>query len=155
MTLTVAMPAPAIADGCEFRLLMTAHVRTARLPRKLAEIALDTWDLAHLKDRTTVILSELVTNAVKLMPGTQIEVGFGVRDGWLWLEVSDTSPRIPGVPAKPSLTDEGGRGLFVAEALADKFGIERRPAEPGGKTIWAALLCEGDLGNDPRQAPRL
>jgi Histidine kinase-like ATPase domain len=151
MTLTAPTPAPAIADGCELRLLMTAHVRTARLPRRLAGIALGTWGLGHLEDRVTVILSELVTNVVKLMPGTEVEVGVGVRDGWLWLEVSDTSPRVPGVPATPSLTDEGGRGLFVAEALADKFGIERRPPDPGGKTIWAALQCESlESGHDSR-----
>jgi anti-sigma regulatory factor (Ser/Thr protein kinase) len=143
MTLTNRPAALGTTGGLEYRLRMTAHLRSARLPRKLAEIALDTWDLGHLTDRASVILSELVTNAAKLMPGTEIEIGVSSRDGWLRLEVSDASPRMPGVPASVSLTGEGGRGLFVAEALADKFGIEpRAPAYGGGKTIWALLVCD-------------
>jgi anti-sigma regulatory factor (Ser/Thr protein kinase) len=120
-----------------------------RIPRKLAESALDNWGLGHLKDRVSMILSELVTNTAKLMPGTQIEVGVHLRGGWLRVEVSDGSPEIPSVPADLSLTDEGGRGLFVSEALADKFGIEPRPPEAGGgKTIWAALLCDSPEAAD-------
>jgi anti-sigma regulatory factor (Ser/Thr protein kinase) len=131
-------------DGVEYRLLMTAHVLMVRVPRKLAELALDNWGLGHLKDKASLIISELVTNTATLMPGTPIEVGVYLRNGWVRLEVSDVSSEIPGVPMSLSLMDEGGRGLFVADALADKFGIEPRPPEAGGgKTIWALLQYAG------------
>lgn len=101
------------------------------------------WDLGHLTDAASVILSELVTNAVKSVPGGEIEVGVRVRDGWLRLEVTDGSPRLRRVPDAPSLTSEGGRGLFVVEALADKVGVEPRSGESGtGKTVWAMLPCD-------------
>jgi anti-sigma regulatory factor (Ser/Thr protein kinase) len=136
---TAAPPPP---DGLECRLLLTAHVLMVRIPRKLAEMALENWGLGHLKDRASMILSELVTNTAKLMPGTQIEVGVFLRNDWVRLEVSDASPQIPAVPVDLNLTDEGGRGLFLADALADKFGIEpRAPEAGGGKTIWALLQC--------------
>jgi serine/threonine-protein kinase RsbW len=136
-------------DCLECRLFLTAHVLMVRIPRKLAEMAFDAWGLAHLKDKASMILSELVTNAAKLMPGTEIEVGMYLRNDWVRLEVSDVSTEIPSVPMSLSLTDEGGRGLFVVDVLADKFGIEPRPAESGGgKTIWAMLQCaSGEAGD--------
>jgi anti-sigma regulatory factor (Ser/Thr protein kinase) len=140
-------------DDLAYRLLLTADVRTVRIPRKLVEIALDNWDLAHLKDKAALIASELVTNTARVVPGTEIEVGVCLRDGWVRLEVSDESPEIPSVPVSPSVTEEGGRGLFVADALADKFGIEPRPPDSGGgKTIWAALLCDSDEATDDAAA---
>jgi anti-sigma regulatory factor (Ser/Thr protein kinase) len=131
---------PATVDGLEYRLILTAHALTVRIPRKLAEIALDNWDLGHLKDKATIILSELATNAVRIVPGTEIEVGVCCCDGWVRLEVWDESPDIPGVPTALSLDSEGGRGLWLSSHLADKFGIDPRPG--GGKTIWAMLQCE-------------
>jgi anti-sigma regulatory factor (Ser/Thr protein kinase) len=129
-------------DGLEYRLFLTAHVLMVRIPRKLVEMALDNWGLGHLKDKASMILSELVTNTARLMPGTEIEVAVYLRNDWIRLEVSDESPEIPAVPMTLSLTDQGGRGLFVVDALADKFGIEPRPPEAGGgKTIWAMLQC--------------
>jgi anti-sigma regulatory factor (Ser/Thr protein kinase) len=140
-------------DDLAYRLLLTADVRTVRIPRKLVEIALDNRDLGHLKDKASLIVSELVTNTAQVVPGTEIEVGVCLRDGWVRLEVSDRSPEIPNVPASLSLTDEGGRGLFVADALADKFGIDPRPPDAGGgKTIWAALLCDSDEITDDAAA---
>jgi anti-sigma regulatory factor (Ser/Thr protein kinase) len=140
-------------DDLAYRLLLTADVRTVRIPRKLVEIALDNWDLGHLEDKASLIVSELVTNTAQVVPGTEIEVGVCLRDGWVRLEVADRSPEIPSVPVSLSPTDEGGRGLFVADALADKFGIEPRPPEAGGgKTIWAALQCDSTEVSDDTAA---
>ena len=143
-------PPPTQPPCLEYRLALTPHPLTVRIPRKLAELALDNWDLGHLKDRASLIVSELITNAGQAVPGTEIEIGVRLRDGWVRLEVSDSSPEIPSVPTTLSLTDEGGRGLFVVDALADKFGIDpRAPEDGGGKTIWAALLCESaEVAND-------
>lgn len=50
---------------------------TVRVPRKLTEIALENWRLAHLKPKAGLIVSELVTNTAKIVPGTEIEVEIG------------------------------------------------------------------------------
>lgn len=134
-------------NGLEYRLTLTAHALSVRVPRKLAEIALDNWDLGHLKDKAAIILSELATNAARIVPGTEIEVGVRWRDGWVRLEIWDESPDIPSVPTALSLDSEGGRGLWLSSHLADKFGIDPRPG--GGKTIWAMLQCEATEITDP------
>jgi anti-sigma regulatory factor (Ser/Thr protein kinase) len=131
---------PAAVSGLEYRLILTAHALTVRISRKLAEIALDNWDLGYLKDKAAIILSELATNAARIAPGTEIEVGVGWHDGWVRLEVWDESPEIPSVPTAPSLESEDGRGLWLSSHLADKFGID--PRSGGGKTIWAMLQCD-------------
>lgn len=126
---------PSSHDLC-YRLVLTADPMTIRVPRKLAELALENWGLAHLTDSAAVIVSELATNTLKVAKGTEIEVGVSLQGGWVRLEVWDGSPTIPAVPADLDLDSLGGRGLWVVSQLADKFGID--PCR-GGKTIWAML----------------
>ena len=45
----------------------------------------------------------------------------------------DGSDRLPRARTADGLAD-GGRGLRVVEALAERWGVERRP---GGKAVWA------------------
>ncbi|XVQ15119.1 ATP-binding protein [Spirillospora sp. CA-255316] len=135
------LPEP-LPQGLTYRLALTADVTTIRVPRKLAEIALTSWNLPHLCIAVTTVVSELVTNASKEVPGTEIQVALHLRDGWLRLEVWDSSDVIPEVPAELDLNAEGGRGLWVAAHMADKFGIDPHPhTHRGGKTIWVMWLC--------------
>lgn len=127
-----------------YRLALTSDPMTIRVPRKLVELALHNWNLDHLASAATVIVSELATNTLKVVPGTEIEVGVSLDDTWLRIEVWDESPVIPSVPADLALEleqdAEGGRGLWVVSHMADKFGIDTAPSVQGhGKTIWAML----------------
>jgi serine phosphatase RsbU (regulator of sigma subunit)/PAS domain-containing protein/anti-sigma regulatory factor (Ser/Thr protein kinase) len=102
-----------------------AEVR-ASVTRQLAE-----WDLDDMAFTTELILSELVTNAIRYGSGTiQVRV---LRDRSLICEVSDSSSTSPRL-RYAATTDEGGRGLFLVAQLAERWGTRYTQA---GKVIWA------------------
>ncbi|MGW6914834.1 ATP-binding protein [Kitasatospora sp. NPDC054939] len=57
-------------------------------------------------------------------------------DGILTLEVTDGGAVTRPVPASPSLTARGGRGLGIVDQLASDWGVRDAPGEV---TVWAAL----------------
>lgn len=102
-----------------------AEVR-ATVTRRLTE-----WGLEDLAFTTELILSELVTNAIRY-GGTPIRVRV-LRDRSLICEVFDGSNTAPHL-RYAAMTDEGGRGLFLVAQLAERWGTRYLP---GGKVIWA------------------
>ncbi|WP_424871413.1 SpoIIE family protein phosphatase [Streptomyces sp. SAI-229] len=97
----------------------------AAVTRKLAE-----WGLDELTFGTELILSELVTNALRY-GGTPIQVRM-LYDRNLICEVYDSSSTSPHL-RYATMTDEGGRGLFLVAQLAERWGTRYLPA---GKVIW-------------------
>lgn len=100
----------------------------AAVTRKLAE-----WGLEELTFPTELILSELVTNALRY-GGSPIQVRL-LRDRSLICEVYDASSTSPHL-RYATMTDEGGRGLFLVAQLAERWGTRYLPT---GKVIWAEL----------------
>ncbi len=92
---------------------------------------LDEWGLDELAFTTELILSELVTNAIRY-GGETVHVRM-VRDRTLICEVFDSSSTSPHL-RYAAMTDEGGRGLFLVAQLAERWGTRYTPA---GKVIWA------------------
>ena len=92
---------------------------------------LQLWGLQELEFTTELILSELVTNAIRY-GGDNIRVRM-LRDRSLICEVFDSSSTSPHL-RYATMTDEGGRGLFLVAQLADRWGTRYLPA---GKVIWA------------------
>ncbi|MFD3653171.1 SpoIIE family protein phosphatase [Streptomyces sp. NPDC058620] len=92
---------------------------------------------------TELILSELVTNAIRYGSGP-----IGVRllyDRSLVCEVSDTSSTSPHL-RYAATTDEGGRGLFLVAQFAERWGTRYTPT---GKVIWSEQAvgpAAGDRG---------
>jgi serine phosphatase RsbU (regulator of sigma subunit)/PAS domain-containing protein len=102
-----------------------SEVRSA-VTRKLAD-----WDLVELDFTTELILSELVTNAIRYGRGP---IGVRLlRDRTLICEVSDRSTTSPHL-RYAATTDEGGRGLFLVAQLAERWGTRYTS---DGKIIWA------------------
>ncbi|MFV0133836.1 ATP-binding protein [Streptomyces sp. HMX87] len=109
-------------------------VRTART---VVRGRLRGWGLDNVGDITALLVSELVTNALRHATGP-----IGVRlvrptglDGVLRVEVSDPLPDPPRERvAQPE--DEGGRGLQLVASAARRWGT--RPGE-AGKTVWFEL----------------
>ncbi|MFD0141027.1 MULTISPECIES: SpoIIE family protein phosphatase [unclassified Streptomyces] len=99
--------------------------------REAATAQLRAWGLEELVFTTELVLSELVTNAIRYAGGP-IEVRI-VRAGRLICEVSDPSATHPRM-RRARLTDEGGRGLYLVAQLATRWGSRYSRA---GKTIWA------------------
>ncbi|MFS0691580.1 SpoIIE family protein phosphatase [Streptomyces nitrosporeus] len=89
------------------------------------------WNLAEEAFTTELILSELVTNAIRYATGP-IRVRL-IRDRTLICEVSDRSSTSPHL-RQAATTDEGGRGLFLVAQLAERWGT--RYTDDGGKVIW-------------------
>ncbi|WP_406481578.1 SpoIIE family protein phosphatase [Streptomyces sp. NBC_01615] len=98
----------------------------ASVTRQLAE-----WGLDEMAFTTELILSELVTNAIRYGSGP-IRVRM-LRDRTLICEVFDGSSTSPHL-RYAATTDEGGRGLFLVAQLAERWGTRYIPA---GKVIWA------------------
>ncbi len=98
----------------------------AKVTRQLAD-----WDLEELTFTTELILSELVTNAIRYGRGP---IGVRLLRGRaLICEVSDGTTTSPHLRYAAS-TDEGGRGLFLVAQLSDRWGTRYTPT---GKIIWA------------------
>jgi serine phosphatase RsbU (regulator of sigma subunit)/PAS domain-containing protein/anti-sigma regulatory factor (Ser/Thr protein kinase) len=98
----------------------------ASVSRRLAD-----WGLDELTFTTELILSELVTNAIRY-GGDPIHVRV-LYDRTLICEVFDSSNTSPHL-RYAAMTDEGGRGLFLVAQLSERWGT-RYTAE--GKVIWA------------------
>ncbi|MGW1162965.1 amino acid permease [Streptomyces sp. NPDC002519] len=92
---------------------------------------LDEWGLKDLAFTTELVLSELVTNAIRYVSGP-ILVRL-IRDRTLICEVSDTGHSAPNLHHAAS-DDEGGRGLFIIAQMTHRWGTRYTPT---GKTIWA------------------
>ncbi|MGW1042383.1 amino acid permease [Streptomyces sp. NPDC002547] len=95
------------------------------------------WDLDELVFTTELIVSELVTNAIRYVGGT-IQVRL-IRDRTLICEVSDTGHTAPNLRHAAS-DDEGGRGLFIIAQMTQHWGTRYTP---DGKIIWAEQALPG------------
>jgi len=99
--------------------------------REAASRRLTAWGLEDLAFTTELVVSELVTNAVRYAGGP---VGLRlIRENVLVCEVSDPSNTQPRL-RRARATDEGGRGLFLVAQLTARWGSRYGRS---GKTIWA------------------
>lgn len=89
------------------------------------------WGLDDLVFTTELVVSELVTNAMRYASGPiQLRL---IREQTLICEVSDTGHTSPHLRHAGS-DDEGGRGLFLIAQMTLRWGTRHTSA---GKTIWA------------------
>ncbi|MEU3762913.1 ATP-binding SpoIIE family protein phosphatase [Streptomyces albogriseolus] len=99
--------------------------------RKWALDLLSAWGLDDISFVTELVVSELVTNAVRYgEPPIRLRL---IRDRTLICEVTDASSTSPHL-RRAHAFDEGGRGLLLVAQLTQRWGS--RQAD-GGKTIWA------------------
>ncbi|WP_160159698.1 SpoIIE family protein phosphatase [Streptomyces sp. 3213.3] len=104
--------------------------------RELVTDQLAEWDLDDMAFSTELIVSELVTNAIRYARGP---VGVRlVNDHRLVCEVSDPSQSQPYL-RRARLSDEGGRGLFLIAQFCHRWGSRYTP---NGKTIWTEQLLD-------------
>ena len=92
---------------------------------------LEAWGLSECGFTMELILSELITNAIRYGAGP-IHVRL-IRDRTLICEVADGSSTSPHL-RYAATTDEGGRGLFLVSQMAERWGTRYTPH---GKVIWA------------------
>jgi anti-sigma regulatory factor (Ser/Thr protein kinase) len=114
---------------------------------------LGSWGLLALAEDATVIVSELVTNAlchaVRSMSGTahdRVELILLRRPAQMVCVVTDPCTEPP-VLVPPDPEAEVGRGLHVIDALSAAWGWARVGVDK--KAVWATLGVPDLDGNDP------
>ncbi|MFF0310618.1 SpoIIE family protein phosphatase [Streptosporangium sp. NPDC004379] len=112
------------------QLTLTPDPRSAAQARRLVRATLSEWRLDPIADATELMISELVTNAIKHGSGI-VEVRL-LRGPSLVCEVADRSP-LPPVMREAGSDDDTGRGLHLINWLAHRWGT--RPT-PDGKIVW-------------------
>ncbi|MFF1924717.1 SpoIIE family protein phosphatase [Streptomyces sp. NPDC058221] len=100
-------------------------------------VQLADWGLDEQMFATELIVSELITNAVRYAGGP-VSLRL-IRDRVLVCEVSDPSNTQPHLRRAQS-TDEGGRGLFLIAQLTTRWGCRYGTR---GKTIWTEQILDG------------
>ncbi|MET9604663.1 SpoIIE family protein phosphatase [Streptomyces sp. NPDC006512] len=105
--------------------------------RRFARRALTRWGLEDLSDSLELLVSEVVTNAVRYAE-RPVTLRL-LRTDVLRCEVGDDSPQLPR-QRRARDTDEGGRGLFLVNRLARRWGATRLSS---GKVVWFELPLPG------------
>ncbi|GGP82155.1 SpoIIE family protein phosphatase [Streptomyces calvus] len=99
--------------------------------RQWAIDMLTAWGLDEIAFVTELVVSELVTNAIRYgVPPVQLRL---IRDRSLICEVADASSTSPHL-RRAHAFDEGGRGLLLVAQMTQRWGSRQTDA---GKTIWA------------------
>ncbi|WP_327295561.1 MULTISPECIES: SpoIIE family protein phosphatase [unclassified Streptomyces] len=98
--------------------------------RRLVRRALERWGLDEMSDSVELLVSEVVTNAVRYAE-RPVTLRL-LRTDVLRCEVGDDSPQLPR-QRKARDTDEGGRGLFLVNRLTRRWGATRLST---GKVVW-------------------
>jgi len=114
------------------------------LPRDAAGVALARTHLRGLGqavpgeslDDAVLLVSELVTNAVRHGGGDDVRVTAALCPGGLRVGVGDDGPGFP-VRREADEDDTNGRGVAIVAALADQWGVDVHPDD--GKTVWFTL----------------
>jgi two-component sensor histidine kinase len=115
---------------------LPVHGLAARLARRATHDTLASWGLGHLEETAALLVSELVSNAVRhACTDLVLELALEFCGRWLRMEVVDADPDPP-LPRTPAALDESGFGFVLIEALAAKWGVRETTT---GKGVWAEL----------------
>ena len=122
------------------------RARTTCVLGREAESVADarSWLSSFLRDQhvaqsasgdAVLVISELVTNALRHGLGEIVARTALTDGGVLYLSVTDSGEELPELqPVDPSRI--GGVGLHIVERLSSEWGIS---PFPGGKTVWATM----------------
>jgi anti-sigma regulatory factor (Ser/Thr protein kinase) len=92
----------------------------------------------ELTDNAQLIVSELVTNALRHTGSRSVGCEVRILGSLLRIAVSSAGAGPAGMPTAAAMEDEGGRGLLLVCTLAEVWGVRPRDAG-GGHVVWADL----------------
>lgn len=158
-------------DGATFRVSLDALPDAPGLAREFLTQLLDLWGIkAEPANDALVALSELVTNAVQVtgriagptvpQPDETVPIVFvTARATWhgLHVEVWDSSPNhLPEIRHLNDPNTESGRGLFIVENLATRWGCypaTQRPGQAPGRSPGSTSSFRPNPSPGPRFRP--
>lgn len=136
--------APPRAGWRYFALDLRPVPHSVTCARRHARQVLTAWRLADVADDGELIVSELVTNAIRAVatitkPGVlpSVRLRMTGQDSAVHIAVWDADDALARPAEAPALDAASGRGLAIVEALSHRWGWQ--PAADGGKVIWALL----------------
>jgi signal transduction histidine kinase len=119
---------------------------TAEIGRDLVRDVVGVWHLDGLADRAALIVTELIANASRHTPCSEIRLTVARPDATrLRVGVVDREPaRLP-ILSQAADDDESGRGLLLVDAVANRWGYDLHGSgrRPWGKEVWAELGTGG------------
>jgi Stage II sporulation protein E (SpoIIE)/Histidine kinase-like ATPase domain len=124
---------------------LAPKLTSVREARSVLAEPMKRWDLEDLIPTTELLVSELVTNAVKYSRG-EVTLRL-VNEKALVCEVLDSSGALPRLRQANS-EDESGRGLQVVRQLSQRWGARRTAT---GKVVWCEQPLPGSAGMEEPQ----
>ncbi|MFZ0000680.1 MAG: ATP-binding protein [Trebonia sp.] len=138
------------------QLTLPACGQPVRLARQVTREVLAAWRLAHVEETAVLLVSELVTNAVRDAASTSaITLELQVVHTWLRIEAYRCPPG-PAMPRTTGESDQPGSGFALVDCLAGKWAWIAWPARGEvretltGETAWAELDVHSEPGLQPR-----
>ncbi|MFF0227460.1 ATP-binding protein [Streptomyces sp. NPDC004629] len=124
---------------------LPARYEAVREARRFTRGTLDLWDVGDRFDDICLVVSELVTNALRhALPGDGgVDPSAAVRLHLMrWAErlvcaVRDPSHETPVAHAAEDHVAESGRGLFLVDSFSDSWGWHPLAGTLSGKVVWA------------------
>jgi serine phosphatase RsbU (regulator of sigma subunit)/anti-sigma regulatory factor (Ser/Thr protein kinase) len=120
--------------------MLENELPAVRHARSLIRDPLKRWGLEDLIPVSELLISELVTNAVRYANG-EIKLRLVLEPDSLVCEVHDSSPALPRV-LQVDNDAENGRGLHVVSQLAQRWGARRTH---NGKVVWCEQLVPEEV----------
>jgi anti-sigma regulatory factor (Ser/Thr protein kinase) len=117
---------------------LPGDAESACAARALVRRELRSWGAGELVDDCSLIVTELVTNAIR-HGGSALILRLSTNGAWVYGEVFDEGEGMP-CPSDPGLDATGGRGLLIVGTLSDEWGVADMPG--GGKIVWFLLGCD-------------
>jgi len=116
---------------------LPAAERAPGLARQATRDAVTAWRVTDVEETAVLLVSELVTNAVRhARAGTPaVALRLELAGAFLRIEVHDADARVP-QPRTPGALDGSGFGLLLIAAMSDKWGVRQTKT---GKAVWVEI----------------
>ncbi|MEU2623468.1 ATP-binding protein [Streptomyces sp. NPDC007157] len=132
---------------------LPARYEAVREARLFTRRTLDQWDVGERFDDICLVVSELVTNALRhAVPGesdrSAVPQAPAVRLHLMrWTErlvcaVRDPSHDTPAPRDSDDFSAESGRGLFLVDSFSDSWGWHPLAGTLSGKVVWALFRLQ-------------
>ncbi|MGX5182839.1 ATP-binding protein [Streptomyces avermitilis] len=130
-----------IREACMSRkpwdLAFTAEPEEVAGLRRVMRLHLRAWGLYELIDEAQLCVSELVSNVITHVGrGTPATLAVSMNGTHLRIEVHDPDTRALPTLVQAEADSEGGRGMALVEAVADRWGVQ---LQPDRKVTWCEL----------------